>query len=273
MELPFAGTHQLCARMLDRIDALPPPQRHALSVALGLASGNVPDRFLVGLAVLSLLSATAEERPLLCLEPGPRLRRATGVGGVGGDRGRRSRSERFRFPARLRRPPSAAARGPAPGRCAHPACERRPRSTRRPRPRTNHRRDPRQPACSAGAAAAHDRCGAGSRLRAPRRRGPSGAYRGPLRAGRGPAARSDAATDAAGGSRPRGRRDARLACGAEARYRTQRARARRGCGAARDRGARPVPPSAGALGGLSGGVGRQPAACARSAGGGERSGD
>jgi DNA-binding CsgD family transcriptional regulator len=67
MELPFAGIHQLCAPVLDRLDALPQPQRDALSVALGLASGDVPDRFLVGLAVLSLLSAVAEERPLLCL--------------------------------------------------------------------------------------------------------------------------------------------------------------------------------------------------------------
>jgi DNA-binding CsgD family transcriptional regulator len=67
MELPFAGIHQLCATMLDRLDALPEPQRDALCVALGLASGEVPDRFLVGLAVLSLLSAVAEERPLLCL--------------------------------------------------------------------------------------------------------------------------------------------------------------------------------------------------------------
>jgi DNA-binding CsgD family transcriptional regulator len=67
MELPFAGVHQLCAPMLDRLDPLPAPQRDALSVALCLASGEVPDRFLVGLAVLSLLAATAEERPLLCL--------------------------------------------------------------------------------------------------------------------------------------------------------------------------------------------------------------
>ena len=67
MELPFAGIHQLCATMLDRLDALPAPQRDALSVALGLTAGEVPDRFLVGLAVLSLLSAVAEERPLLCL--------------------------------------------------------------------------------------------------------------------------------------------------------------------------------------------------------------
>jgi DNA-binding CsgD family transcriptional regulator len=67
MELPFAGIHQLCAPLLDRLDSLPPPQQDALNVALGLASGDVPERFLVGLAVLGLLSAAAEERPLLCL--------------------------------------------------------------------------------------------------------------------------------------------------------------------------------------------------------------
>jgi DNA-binding CsgD family transcriptional regulator/tetratricopeptide (TPR) repeat protein len=67
MELPFASTHQLCAPMLARLDALTSPQRDALCVALGLSSGHAPDRFLVGLAVLSLLSAVAAERPLLCL--------------------------------------------------------------------------------------------------------------------------------------------------------------------------------------------------------------
>ena len=67
MELPFAGIHQLCAPLLDRLDALPQPQQDALNVALGLAAGPVPDRFLVGLAVLGLLSAVAEERPLLCV--------------------------------------------------------------------------------------------------------------------------------------------------------------------------------------------------------------
>ncbi len=66
MELPFAGVHQLCAPMLAHLGALPEPQQNALSVALGLSSGNAPDRFLVGLAVLSLLSAVAEEQPLLC---------------------------------------------------------------------------------------------------------------------------------------------------------------------------------------------------------------
>ena len=60
MELPFAGIHQLCAPLLDQLDALPQAQQDALNVALGLASGEVPDRFLVGLAVLGLLSAVAE---------------------------------------------------------------------------------------------------------------------------------------------------------------------------------------------------------------------
>jgi DNA-binding CsgD family transcriptional regulator len=67
MELPFAGIHQLCVPLLDHLEALPQPQKDALNVALGLASGDVPERFLVGLAVLGLLSAEAENRPLLCL--------------------------------------------------------------------------------------------------------------------------------------------------------------------------------------------------------------
>ena len=66
MELPFAALHQLCAPMLDRLDALPPPQQGALCVAFGLESGAAPDRFLVALAALSLLAEVAGERPLLC---------------------------------------------------------------------------------------------------------------------------------------------------------------------------------------------------------------
>jgi len=67
MELPFAGLHQLCGPMLGGLRRLPSPQRDALGTAFGLSPGAQPDRFLVGLAVLSLLSDTAEERPLLCL--------------------------------------------------------------------------------------------------------------------------------------------------------------------------------------------------------------
>jgi DNA-binding CsgD family transcriptional regulator len=67
MELAFAGIHQLCAPMLDRHEELPGPQRDALEIAFGMSSGTAPERFLVGLAVLNLLSAVAEEEPLLCL--------------------------------------------------------------------------------------------------------------------------------------------------------------------------------------------------------------
>ena len=67
MELAFAGLHQLCAPMLNHLDRLPVPQREALRTAFGLSAGPPPDRFLVGLAVLSLLSEVAGERPLICV--------------------------------------------------------------------------------------------------------------------------------------------------------------------------------------------------------------
>ncbi|MEU8798434.1 AAA family ATPase [Spirillospora sp. NPDC048819] len=67
MELAFAGLHQLCAPMSDRIEHLPVPQRDALRAALGLSSGRAPDRFLVGLAILGLLAEVAHDRPLVCV--------------------------------------------------------------------------------------------------------------------------------------------------------------------------------------------------------------
>jgi len=67
MELAFAGLHQLCAPILSRAEHLPAPQRDALQIAFGIAAGPQPDRFLVGLAVLSLMSGVAGERPLICL--------------------------------------------------------------------------------------------------------------------------------------------------------------------------------------------------------------
>src|SRR5260221_397757 len=66
MELAFAGLQQLCAPMLDGLERLPVPQRDALRTALGFSAGPPPDRFLVGLAVLSLLAEAAAERPLVC---------------------------------------------------------------------------------------------------------------------------------------------------------------------------------------------------------------
>jgi DNA-binding CsgD family transcriptional regulator len=67
MELAFAALQQLCAPMLDKLEGLPDPQREALGVAFGLNTGATPDRFLVGLAVLSLLAEVAEQQPLLCV--------------------------------------------------------------------------------------------------------------------------------------------------------------------------------------------------------------
>src|ERR1700730_17408050 len=67
MELAFAALQQLCAPMLDKLESLPDPQRDALGVAFGLKAGAAPDRFLVGLAALSLLSEAAEQQPLLCV--------------------------------------------------------------------------------------------------------------------------------------------------------------------------------------------------------------
>jgi DNA-binding CsgD family transcriptional regulator len=67
MELAFAAVHQLCSPILDNADPLPAPQRDALQTAFGLSSGAAPDKFLVGLAVLNLLSEVAEHRPLVCV--------------------------------------------------------------------------------------------------------------------------------------------------------------------------------------------------------------
>src|ERR1700678_1357796 len=67
VEFAFAGLHQLLAPMLDRLEQLPAPQRDALRTVFGLSAGPAPDRFLVALAVLSLLSETAEEQPLVCV--------------------------------------------------------------------------------------------------------------------------------------------------------------------------------------------------------------
>src|SRR5215469_3821092 len=67
MELAFASLHLLCAPLLDRLERLPAPQRGALGVAFGLREGGAPDRFLVALAVLTLLSEVAEDQPLLCV--------------------------------------------------------------------------------------------------------------------------------------------------------------------------------------------------------------
>jgi DNA-binding CsgD family transcriptional regulator len=67
IELPFSGVQRLCAPLVDDLQQLPEPQQNAVRVAFGLASGEVPDKFLVAVAVLNLLASSADERPRLCL--------------------------------------------------------------------------------------------------------------------------------------------------------------------------------------------------------------
>ena len=67
MELAYNGLHQLCAPMLDHLERLPQPQRTALATVFGLSDGPAPDRFLVGLATLTLFADVAEHQPLVCI--------------------------------------------------------------------------------------------------------------------------------------------------------------------------------------------------------------
>jgi hypothetical protein len=67
MQLDYGGLHQLCAPMLENLSRLPGPQCEALATVFGLSRGPAPDRFLVGLASLSLFAEIAERRPLICL--------------------------------------------------------------------------------------------------------------------------------------------------------------------------------------------------------------
>jgi DNA-binding CsgD family transcriptional regulator len=67
MELSYAGLHQLCAPLLSHLDDLPEPQQNALRAAFGMRAGDAPDRFLVGLATLSLLAGAVGDEPLVCL--------------------------------------------------------------------------------------------------------------------------------------------------------------------------------------------------------------
>ena len=191
MELAFAGLHQLCAPMLDRLERLPAPQRAALRTAFGLGPGSAPDRFLVGLATLSLLADVAEEQPLLCLVDdaavarsrlgaGPRVRRASPGRGVGRPGLRGSRSGR-----RAGGVAGAGRRGAGGGRCAGAAGRGAGRPAGRPGPRPDRCRGPRQPAGAAGAAAGSGAGGAGGRVRPPRHDAARGADRGELPAAAG----------------------------------------------------------------------------------------
>ena len=170
MELPFAGLHQLCAPMLDRLEHLPGPQSDALATAFGLSAGDSPDRFLVGLAALTLLSDVADERPLRCVvDDAQWLDRASAqaLAFVA----RRLRAEAVAVVFAEREPSERAGGTPgAGGRAAWPTRTREPCSSRRHGPagrtgaRPDRRRDAREPAGADGAAAWPDARRAGRRF-------------------------------------------------------------------------------------------------------------
>jgi DNA-binding CsgD family transcriptional regulator len=65
-DLAYAGLHQLCAPILCRQETLAAPQCDALLTAFGMRTGT-PEPFLIGLAVLGLLSEEAKQQPIVCL--------------------------------------------------------------------------------------------------------------------------------------------------------------------------------------------------------------
>ena len=161
MELAFAGLHQFCAPMLDRLDRLPAPQRDALGTAFGMQTGAAPDRFLVGLAVLSLLSEVAEEQPLVCVVDDAQWldqASAQALAFVA----RRLLAERVALVFAVREPEARAgraARARVPGlddTDAQALLTRRPRPARRADAGPDRGRDARQPAGAARAAARTD---------------------------------------------------------------------------------------------------------------------
>ena len=221
MELPFAGIERLCAPMLGRLEVLAQPQQNALRVAFGVAPGDAPDRFLVAVAVLNLLSSTAEQRPLMCLVDDAQWLDAVLGGGArirGAALGCRADGDglldaRADHDVRARRPAAAGSRRPRRARCPGSAVESRAGSARRSCPRPDHRRDRRQSARAHGALAADDTVGASRGLCATRSERSPDSARGALPAPRRRIARCNAATHAARSSGTVGRRRAAVAGG------------------------------------------------------------
>ena len=171
MELAFAGLQQLCAPLMDHLDELPEPQREALNVAFGRGVGPTPDRFLVGLAVLSLMAAAADDQPLALhrrrramARPGvgadPRLRGAAPAGRTGRPGLRRPRQRR----RGVGRAPGTGDQRPVRRRRTRPAGIGDGRGHRPAGARPHRRRDARRSAGHARGAAKRHRGRVGRRL-------------------------------------------------------------------------------------------------------------
>ncbi len=238
MELAFASLHQLCAPILDRRDSLPGPQREALEVAFGLDGGPAPDRFLVGLATLSLLADVADERPLLCvIDDAQWLDGASALAFA--FVARRLMAEPIGLMFAVREPidvhelaglPRADDRRPQRRRCACAPGLDAARTAGRARARPHRRRVTRQPAGVARVAARIDPGRAGGRLRASRRAAPGGPYRARASSGGSVASRGFAAAAAhRGGGAVRGPEPV-VASGGPTGARTRGGRTGGGCG-------------------------------------------
>ena len=174
MELAFAGLHQLLSPVLDFLERLPVPQREALRTAFGLSAGPAPDRFLVGLAVLGLLSEAAAERPLVCVVDDEQWLDRASVQALGFV-ARRLAAEPVGlvFAARVAGAELAGLPelvvGGCGGGCAGAAGFGADRAAGCAGAGPDRRRDAGQPAGAAGVAAGPDAGGTGGRVRAARR--------------------------------------------------------------------------------------------------------
>ena len=228
------GCTSSARRSLDRLERLPGPQRDALGTAFGLRDGDAPDRFLVGLAVLSLLSDVAEERPLVCV-----VDDAQWLDGASAQAlafvARRLGAESVGLVFAVREPagerhldglPELVVGGLDDARRAGAAGVGDRRPARRAGARPDRGRDARQPAGAAGAAARPDARRAGGRVRAAGGAGAVRADRGELPAAAGGAAAGDAAAAAGRGGRA-GRRSAAGVAGGRPRSGSRPTRRRR----------------------------------------------
>ena len=258
MELAFAGLHALCAPMLGRLGQLPVPQRDALNTAFGMSAGPPPDRFLVGLAVLSLLADAAEEQPLVCIVDDAQWLDRVSVQTLAFV-ARRLLAERVGLVFALRESGDDHELEGLPelvieGLAADDA--RRLLDATIPGSLDARVRDRILGEAGGNPLALlelpRERSTARGRVRAASGDAADQPHRAGLRATAGAVPSRYPATAAAGGGRAGRRRDAAVACGRAARHRARRGGTGRGGGPGRDRRARAVPPSAPALGRLPG---------------------